>query len=52
VTEVHQTVAAVQQDMVEVRSLPDGAFTSGFNPEQFSFYGYMRAGYGVGDDGT
>jgi len=52
VTEVHQTVATVQQDVEAVRSLPDGAFVSGFNPDQFSFYGYMRSGYGVGDDGT
>ena len=52
VDSVHQTVATVQQDMDEVRSLPDGAFVSGFDPNRFSFYGYMRAGFGVGDDGT
>jgi maltoporin len=52
VDSVHQTVATVQQDMEEVRSLPDGAFVSGFDPSRFSYYGYMRSGYGVGDDGT
>lgn len=52
VANVHQTVATVQQDVEEARSLPDGAYASEFNPDQFSFYGYMRAGYGVGDDGT
>lgn len=52
VDSVHQTVASVQQDMDDVRSLPDGAFVSGFDPNRFSFYGYMRAGFGVGDDGT
>ncbi|CAA6676748.1 MULTISPECIES: carbohydrate porin [unclassified Lentimonas] len=52
VTEVHQTVTTVQQDVQEVRSLPNGAFTSGFNPDLFSFYGYMRAGYGQDKDHT
>lgn len=52
VDSVHQTVSTVQQDMQEVRSLPDGAFVSGFDPNRFSFYGYMRAGFGVDDDGT
>ena len=49
VDSVHQSVATVQQDMEEVRSLPDGAFATGFDPNMFSFYGYMRAGFGVGD---
>ncbi len=52
VDSVQQTVATVQQDMDQARSLPDGAFSSEFQPSQFSFYGYMRSGYGVGDDGT
>ena len=51
-SQVSQTVSTVQQDVEQARSLPDGAFASGFNPDQFSYYGYMRAGYGVGDDGT
>lgn len=49
VDSVQQSVATVQQD---VKSLPEGAFKSGFNPDSFDFYGYMRAGYGVSDDGT
>jgi len=51
-SQVSQTVTTVQQDVEQARTLPDGAFASGFSPDQFSYYGYMRAGYGVGDDGT
>lgn len=27
-------------------------FTTGFDPRKFTYYGYMRAGYGVDEDGT
>ena len=27
-------------------------FTTGFDPNRFDFYGYMRAGYGIDSDGT
>ncbi|MEE4218183.1 MAG: carbohydrate porin [Xanthomonadales bacterium] len=30
----------------------DPAFTTGFDPRRFNYYGYMRAGYGVDKDGT
>ena len=29
-----------------------GRFSTGFDPDRFAYYGYMRAGYGVASDGT
>jgi maltoporin len=52
VSQVHQSVATVQQDVDAARSLPEGAFTTGLSADQFDFYGYMRAGFGVSDDGS
>ena len=30
----------------------DAPFSTGFDPDRFDFYGYMRAGYGIDSDGT
>lgn len=52
VTSVKEEVDSAQADYAVVEPLKEGAFTTGFDPNAFSFYGYMRAGYGVNDDGT
>ena len=46
--------AATEDNEAEAMAVAeeDKPFTTGFDPDRFAYYGYMRAGYGIDEDGT